>query len=252
MSQVFPSDRRVNDRGGDVLIAGDVHLMPVVDAGLDRFRRFLVHAAHSARELYLLGDLFDFWTGPGSVCLAGYREAAEALRGAADRGLAMTWLPGNRDFNLDSATAQRCGLRVAGECVVADLPSGRTLLTHGDLFLTGDRAYQRMRVLLRSPAMRWLAHSLPAALSASLAVRLRRYSSRAVSRKDPSALRIVPAAVEALLGERARRAVCGHVHQATTLSLSGGCELWTLGAFAEGGWFLRDDGRALRHERFEG
>jgi UDP-2,3-diacylglucosamine hydrolase len=232
-----------------VLFASDFHLLPDDEAGLKRFAAFLEFAARSCRDLYLLGDLFDVWIGPKGLWLPGYRPAFAALKQAERQGLRMTLIPGNRDFNLDRETGAQLGLSVGPDSLVVDLFERRALLTHGDAFLTDDRAYQRLKRVLRSRPIRAMARSLPLSASEWLAARLRHRSTRAVARKSAYAMRIVPEAVRALTPGDASLAICGHVHRPERLQMNG-VELWTLGAFEDMGWYLEATPAGLTHQRF--
>ncbi|MFO0982076.1 MAG: UDP-2,3-diacylglucosamine diphosphatase [Planctomycetota bacterium] len=231
-----------------VLFAADFHLLPDDVPELARFAAFLDHAAGATRDLYLLGDVFDVWVGPRALALKGYATAFRALERAATRGLKMTLIPGNRDFNLDAGTGERLGLQVRGETWTIDLFARRTLLTHGDAFLTDDIAYQRMKRVLRSRPLRFLARHLPLSVSERLAARLRARSRRAVTAKHPRTMRLVPEAVRALTPADARVAICGHVHRPQRQVMLG-VELWTLGAF-EDGWYLEATRDGFCHRQF--
>jgi UDP-2,3-diacylglucosamine hydrolase len=232
-----------------ILLASDFHLLPAQEPGLARFAAFLEYAARSCEDLYLLGDLFDVWIGPKGLELEGYRPAFTALQEARRRGLRMTLIPGNRDFNLDPETGARLGLVVGPDSLVVDLFARRALLTHGDAFLTEDHAYQRLKRVLRSRPLRALARNLPLFVSEKLADRLRRRSVRAVASKSMHSMRIVPEAVRALTPPDTSLAICGHVHRAERHEMNG-VELWTLGAFEDMGWYLEATPAGLEHRRF--
>ena len=79
------------------IFLSDVHLSPREPARTERLIRFLRHEAPHADEIYILGDLFDYWIGPKHLRLPDYREALDALAQAA-RTTKVFFLLGNRDF----------------------------------------------------------------------------------------------------------------------------------------------------------
>lgn len=196
------------------LVIADLHL----DAGPSaqpphEFLAFL-ERARSAARLVILGDLFDAWVGPAHAELAGARRVLDALAALTDSGTALDVVHGNRDFLLEATFEQRTGARVHPAGFVGRCAGVRTLLVHGDELCTLDHGYQRLKSVLRSGPVRWLAPRLPRPLSLAAARRLRSASVRAVAEKPPESKRQQRAEASAL-GEaaRARHLVVGHAHE---------------------------------------
>jgi UDP-2,3-diacylglucosamine hydrolase len=141
----------------------------------------------------------------------------EGLAGLARRGTAVDVVHGNRDFLLDARFERQSGARVfpngcIGRPVEAE-GSPACLLIHGDELCTLDRGYQRLKRVLRSPAVAWTAPRLPARLSLAVARRLRRASVRALAHKPRAEATQQPEAVLALAAIHAAGVVvCGHAH----------------------------------------
>ena len=57
-------------------------------------------------RLVILGDLFDFWADSNKVALREYKPVLDSLKALVDRGVALTYIEGNHDFNM----ALNCGL----------------------------------------------------------------------------------------------------------------------------------------------
>lgn len=111
------------------------------------FERFARATAPSACALYILGDLFDEWLGDDDR-----RETAERVCGALRELSANTpvfFMPGNHDFLPGDGFAKRSGCEIIPDPWVITLFQRTTILTHGDLLCTGDRAYLRYRRLIR-------------------------------------------------------------------------------------------------------
>ena len=180
------------------LLVADLHLTPRDELGLARMIALLQLAAARAEQVYLLGDVFDLWLTGDELRLPEFAPLFAAFRAARAAGVALTFLPGNRDYNFTPADGAALGIDVVvGEELDVVLAGRRTRLLHGDQLLTDDRGYQRLKRVLRSAPIRWLTRHLPAAIPLAIGRRIRRYSDRAVERKVATKLRIVAAAAEA-------------------------------------------------------
>src|SRR3569833_2566323 len=80
------------------LFVSDLHLQPSLPATTRAFFSFLHgHAAH-ARQLYLLGDIFEYWAGDDDLDSPYAQEVTTELRRLNDSGVKIFWIAGNRDF----------------------------------------------------------------------------------------------------------------------------------------------------------
>lgn len=196
------------------LVIADLHLDAGPNAQPPReFLDFLERARHAPR-LVILGDLFDAWVGPAHAELAGARRVLDALAALSASGTALDVVHGNRDFLLDAAFERRTGAHVHPAGFVGRCAGVRTLLVHGDELCTLDHGYQRLKSVLRSGPVRWLAPRLPRPLSLAAARRLRSASVKAVAEKPAESKRQQRAAANELASSaRARQLVVGHAHE---------------------------------------
>lgn len=215
---------------GTVAIA-DLHLDAAEPEPAARFARWLAGLASVPRML-ILGDLFDAWVGPVHARLPGARAVLAALAELSRRGTAIDLVPGNRDFLLGVDFERESGavLRPAG--VVGVAAGARVLFLHGDELCTRDLGYQRLRRVLRSSAVRWIAPRLPFAVASPIARRLRRASVRALEVKPSEEKAMQADAAHALAGASgADVLVCGHAHAARDERLPDGPRWIVLDAF---------------------
>jgi UDP-2,3-diacylglucosamine hydrolase len=175
----------------------------------------------------------------------------DALRARVQSGTRIALVPGNRDFLLERSFSARTGVELFTEGFVgaSDDGCGRVLFVHGDTLCTRDRAYQRLRSVLRAPPVTALAPRLPLAWSLAVARRLRRASVRAVAAKLPEEKSIQRDAVRAA-AETAHAAlvVCGHAHEYRDERLPSGTRWVVLDAFGGARGVLRFE--AEGHLRF--
>ena len=133
--------------------ASDLHLDPSTPQIADRFKRFLAGAARGARSLFLLGDLFEAWIGDDEPEPA-HREVVAAIADAAASGTLVYVMRGNRDFMLGERFCADAGAILLDDPAILPVGGERVLLSHGDGLCVDDRAYQKLRALVRDPSLR--------------------------------------------------------------------------------------------------
>lgn len=172
----------------DRYFLSDAHLFPEPEEhpGRERLLEFMeeLRLGRAPGEIWILGDLFDFWFEYSSVVPAGHERVLAALGDLSRSGWDVHFIPGNHDFWVGRHFAEASGAAVhtSGE---VELKAGdhRILLAHGDGLGPGDLGYRMIKPLLRSPVSRFLFRLLHPDLGAFLA---RKFSdtSRRVLRRD--------------------------------------------------------------------
>jgi UDP-2,3-diacylglucosamine hydrolase len=213
-------------------VIADLHLDPEARGPWRAFEGF-VDRLRGVPALVILGDLFEYWVGPGQAREPEPAALLARLGAAAREGTRLHVVHGNRDFLLGAELERASGAHVHPEGCVGRLASGRrVLLVHGDELATDDHAYQRMRAVLRSAPVRLAARGIPYPWTRALARRLRRRSVQAVAAKSTATVELKPAAaLDRLRAARAERLVCGHAHRYRHEELAGGLAWTVLDAF---------------------
>lgn len=133
------------------LFISDLHL----EAGRPdighQFLRFLKDEATTADALYILGDLFESWVGDDDPD-AYYATIKQALKQLADRGVAVYFMCGNRDFMVGNNFASETGITILPDPYVLTINGDSVILSHGDALCTDDHEYQAVRTMTRNPA----------------------------------------------------------------------------------------------------
>ena len=128
----------------ETLFISDLHLDAARPAKVSLFSELLRAAPARARNLYILGDLFEAWAGDDDL-REPHGHILEALAQATQSGLSIGFMRGNRDLLVGETFARRTGCRLLPDPTVLQLDNQRVLLTHGDLLCTSDRGYQAYR-----------------------------------------------------------------------------------------------------------
>ncbi len=133
------------------LFVSYLHLSAHMPNTATAFFRFLDEEAATTRQLYLLGDIFEYWAGDDDMHDPFNRKVVDGLRALADNGVALYWIAGNRDFLVGEAFSQATGVTLLPDPYVADIAGQRVLLLHGDAQCIDDTDYMAFRAQVRHP-----------------------------------------------------------------------------------------------------
>ena len=204
-----------------IYFASDVHLASDTPAGraiTARFLNFLERARRDASAVYLLGDIFESWVGDEDLGLPEYQSVFNALRETAQAGVAVYFMAGNRDFMVSDQVLAKLGLHRLDDPYILRTSTWQFVLSHGDLYCTGDVAYQRFRAKVRDPQAQARFLRLPYWVRRLIARWLRwRSKGRRYDAGSPAIIDVNEGAVE----DDARRhgyatLIHGHTHRPAT------------------------------------
>lgn len=225
------------------LFISDLHLADERPEINTLFFRFINEIAISAKSLYILGDLFEYWVGDDQLDhdpLA--RAVADALRSLGNSGVQLFFMHGNRDFLIGERFARETGLIILSDPTLIELNAERVLLLHGDTLCSDDVEYQKFRTLTRSENWQRETLAKPYAERSALAHSIRAQSDSAKAIKAEEIMDVTPATVERTFREYGFPIMIhGHTHRpATHQHLIDGhsCERWVLADWHGRGEYL--------------
>jgi UDP-2,3-diacylglucosamine hydrolase len=193
--------------------ASDLHLDPTTPEIADRFQRFLAGPVRGARSLYLLGDLFEAWLGDDDPEPA-HREAIAAIARVAQSGTLVYVMRGNRDFMLGDRFCAETGAILLDDPAILEMGGTRLVLSHGDGLCIDDRAYQRLRALVRDPGLRAGFARLPIEARRRLALEARAGSREHLANASSYITDVNAGAVETVFRDSgAEVMIHGHTHR---------------------------------------
>jgi UDP-2,3-diacylglucosamine hydrolase len=115
-----------------------------------RVIQFLDMVKHDAAELYILGDLFDYWFEYTSVVPKGYFRLFAKLADLRYRGVQISYLAGNHDFWLGDYLTEELGIAIFTEPITRTFGGKKFYLHHGDGLLKNDTGYRILKKVLRN------------------------------------------------------------------------------------------------------
>lgn len=196
-----------------VLFISDLHLTAGDSETTGRFVEFLQGPAREARELYILGDLFEAWVGDDDDD-PRLQPIVAALRAVTDAGIACAIMHGNRDFLLGPGFCAATGTRLLGDYERVTLFGEPVLLTHGDLLCTDDTRYMTLRHEVRSADWQRDFLARPLRERRQIASDLRQLSATETATKSEYILDVNQKAVERTMRDYGVRLLLhGHTHR---------------------------------------
>jgi len=238
------------------LFISDLHLQASHPRTAEAFFRFLAERAIHARQLYLLGDIFEYWAGDDDLDDPFHQRVISALSELAGRGVSVFWMAGNRDFLVGEAFARKAGLTRLAEPHLLQV-AGRTIaLVHGDAQCTADTNYMAFRAQVRQPEWQQQFLAMPLTQRKAIIAGLREGSRSAQTGKSYEIMDVAPEAVAELhAASGANVIIHGHTHRpalhedAATGRRRYVLPDWELDAEpARGGWIALDlEGNITRH-----
>lgn len=197
------------------LLASDLHLSEKYPQITRRFFTLLEHAQNNADELYLLGDIFDYWLGDDDR--SPFNESiTDALSTLSHSGTRVFLQHGNRDFLIGHDFCSRAGCTLLDDPHLLLSPSERpyALLMHGDLLCTNDTKYQEFRQKVHNPQWQKEVLAMPLSERAQLAQKYQMGSKKSKRLTPEEIMDVNPQTVEdMLLKFGVTLLIHGHTHR---------------------------------------
>ena len=134
------------------LFISDLHLhqtRPEVTSVFQEFIDKLLALSTPNHELYILGDLFEFWIGDDYEDPL-YSEITNQLKNLVKSGIKTYLMHGNRDFLIGENFLSKTGIELLKEPTIFSYKNKKIMLSHGDQFCIDDIEYQAYRKIVRN------------------------------------------------------------------------------------------------------
>ncbi|MBI5372733.1 MAG: UDP-2,3-diacylglucosamine diphosphatase [Sphingobacteriales bacterium] len=163
-----------------IYFLSDFHLgAPDHASSLEREKRvvqFLESIRDEAAEIFLVGDMFDFWYEYRTVVPKGFVRLLGKLGELADAGIPMHFFVGNHDMWMRDYFKQEFNMPVYYAPMEFERNGKKLLIGHGDGLGPGDHGYKRLKKIFRNPVSKFLFGIFPPMLGMGLANYLSRRS----------------------------------------------------------------------------
>jgi UDP-2,3-diacylglucosamine hydrolase len=122
----------------------------------DRLVRWLDTIQTDAAEVFLMGDIFDFWFEYKTVVPRGYIRFLGKLAQMADAGIQLYFFKGNHDMWMFDYFKKELGAIIIDNELEIERNGKKFYLHHGDGLGPGDAKYKILKRIFRSKICQWL------------------------------------------------------------------------------------------------
>ena len=156
-----------------IYFLSDFHLgAPDYESSLVREKKivsFLDSIKNDASEIYLLGDVFDFWFEYRKAVPRGYVRLLGKLAELSDAGIKLHYFIGNHDMWVFDYLPKELNVTLYRGIVTREINGKKFYLAHGDGLGPGDSGYKFIKKVFASKVCQWLFARLHPNLGIGLA-----------------------------------------------------------------------------------
>jgi UDP-2,3-diacylglucosamine hydrolase len=240
-------------KDSSIFFASDFHLgLPAGSNPIDREKRvvkWLNSIAPIAKEIYLIGDIFDFWWEYKLVVPKGFTRFLGTISALTDSGIPVHFFTGNHDMWIGKYLTDECGIILHTSPVFLASEGKYFYLAHGEGLGTKDVGYKILLSIFRNRPLQLLYSALHPSIGVgighkwSINSRLGKGISQDFLGEDKEDL--IRHSKKILENNKVDYFIYGHRHLAMTYKLKQGGEIFFLGDWIRKGCFAEWNGSEL-------
>ncbi|WP_343636760.1 UDP-2,3-diacylglucosamine diphosphatase [Fluviicola sp.] len=146
--------------GKKIYFASDFHLgVPVGKSSFEREKRiidWLEHIRQDAFEIYLVGDIFDFWFEYKHAIPKGFVRVQGKIAELVDSGIPVYFFTGNHDMWMFDYFEKELGVKIYREPIQTIYNGKKFFIGHGDGLGPGDRGYKFIKKVFAAKWSQWM------------------------------------------------------------------------------------------------
>lgn len=219
--------------------------------------KFLEQIADDATELYLLGDILDYWYEYRYVVPRGFVRFFGALARLADSGVKITWFTGNHDIWLFDYLSTEIGITVVDGSLTATLQGHCFYMAHGDRLGNEPRGFRLIQRAFRNRFCQLLFAAVHPRWTVPLGFGWSRHNrgynpDKAAEFSGFMRQRVLEWAQKYSADHpEVEYIILGHHHVPVELTLDTGCRLIILGEWIHRSTYAKFDGKNIILSEFE-
>lgn len=220
-----------------------------------RIVRWLDSITPTCAELFLMGDIFDFWFEYKKVIPKGFIRLQGKLAQMADAGIKIYFFKGNHDMWVQDYFIKEIGLSIISNELEMVRNGKRFYLHHGDGLGPGDGQYKFLRKIFRNLLCQWLFSLIPPQIGMGIAHKWSSHSRSANHTKEvflgENNEWLAVYSKQILQKEHFDYFIFGHRHLPLDLDLGNGARYVNLGEWLQYNSYAVFDGNSLRLAYFK-
>ncbi len=143
-----------------IYFASDFHLgVPTHEKSLQREKlivKWLDEIKNDAQEIYIMGDIFDFWFEYKHSVPKGFVRLLGKIAEITDSGIPVTFFTGNHDMWMYDYLPKEIGISIYREPIERTYNGKTFLIGHGDGLGPGDKGYKFIKKVFANKFCQWL------------------------------------------------------------------------------------------------
>jgi len=147
---------------------------------------FFDYVKTDAAEIFIVGDLFDFWIEYKYVVPKGYYKLFTKISEVVNKNIKITYLAGNHDFWRGTYFSDEFGITIIDKNLERQINGKKFFISHGDGLAYKDTGYRIMKKILRNKISQKLYSVIHPDLGIWLAKRTSSTSRTYTGQKDYS------------------------------------------------------------------
>lgn len=219
-----------------IFFASDTHFgFPDISKSIIReklFVKWLDEIKPETEELYLLGDIFDFWFEYRKVVPRGYTRLLGKLAEFSDSGIPVHFFCGNHDIWITNYLPSETGVILHREPAEIELSGKKFYMAHGDGLGPYDKKFKILKKVFTNKFAHWLFAVSHPNLGIYIAQKLSRHSRNShgeVRYKGPDKEWLVLYSKNLIQKKNFDYLIFGHRHYPIDLTLKKNCRFISLG-----------------------
>tara|TARA_B100000508_G_scaffold127928_1_gene113359 strand:- start:2781 stop:3527 length:747 start_codon:yes stop_codon:yes gene_type:complete len=143
-----------------IYFASDFHLgVPDRESSLIREKKivqWLDDISKDAAEIFLVGDVFDFWYEYKNAIPKGFVRIQGKIAELCDQGIKVHYFTGNHDMWAFNYFTEELGVIMYRDNAEFEFNGKKFLVGHGDGLGPGDHGYKFIKKVFANPVLQWL------------------------------------------------------------------------------------------------
>jgi len=209
-----------------IYFASDFHLgAPNHQKSREREKKickWLDQVSKDAKEVYLLGDLFDFWFEYNKVIPKGFERLKGKLAELTDSGIKIHLFVGNHDLWTFGYLESEIGLTIHTKPKIIKIKNKKFYVAHGDGLGKGNIIYKLIKRVYENRMCQFLFKILPSTIGITLAQFLSRRNKKKQnkSKEKLGENYLTEYCKKILKTQHIDYFVFGHIHRPCSIELS--------------------------------
>lgn len=149
----------MTDKVKKIYFASDFHLgAPDYESSLIREKKivaWLEHIEDTAEEIFLVGDIFDFWFEYKRAVPRGFVRLLGKIAELTDKGIPVHVFTGNHDMWIFDYLPKEIGVKLYREPIEREFFGKSYFIGHGDGLGPGDKGYKFLKKVFANRFCQW-------------------------------------------------------------------------------------------------